>query len=93
MKRLSQNITNMPSVVDEYRQSIKDLKQEASELQIRSKLASAERRAASLATDMKSNLDTVGLHQPVTNWNSVLPLPKQKQTLTEASPLRQKTNS
>lgn len=48
-------------VVDEYRQSIKDLKQEANELQIRSKLATAERRAASLATDMKSSLDTVGL--------------------------------
>ena len=48
-------------VVDEYRQSIKDLKQEASELQIRSKLARAEQRAASLATDMKTGMDVVGL--------------------------------
>jgi len=48
-------------VVDEYRQNIKDLKQEASELQIRSKLAKAEQRAQALHADMKTSMDTVGL--------------------------------
>lgn len=48
-------------IVEKYKEYINDLKQESRELNVRSKLAITEKSAASLAVNIKSNIDTIGL--------------------------------
>ena len=47
-------------IVEAYRTSIKNLKQEASELQLRVNLAAAERDAAALGANVETHIDTSG---------------------------------
>ena len=47
-------------IVEAYRTSIKNLKQEASELQLRVNLAAAERDAAALGANVETHIDTTG---------------------------------
>lgn len=48
-------------MVDQYRQNLRDLKDEASQLQVRLNLAEAEREAAALNADLRSGVDARGI--------------------------------